>query len=289
MNYSKNNITKIEQELKNPDIKLVAMLAPSFASEFKYPTIINQLKKLGVDKCVELTFGAKLVNREYHKILSAPENKGKLFIASVCPGVVEFVKQKYPQYKKNLMPVDSPMIATAKVCKKVYPKHKTLFIAPCAFKKLEAENSKEVDYTLDYQQLHELFNKNNIKPGKEKPCDVMFDKFYNDYTKIYPLSGGLSKTAHVKGILPQHYSIVLDGVVPLDKFLKQHSNEIRFVDACFCIGACIGGPCLSKNTSLAERKKRVLNYLEVAKHECMPAGRKGIIGKAKGLNFEKRY
>jgi hypothetical protein len=49
--------------------KYIIMLAPSFVVDFSYPQIIGQLKELGFDKIVELTFGAKMVNREYHKIL----------------------------------------------------------------------------------------------------------------------------------------------------------------------------------------------------------------------------
>jgi hypothetical protein len=42
--------------------KYVAMLAPSFAVDFEYPSIISQLNQLGFDKIVEVTFGAKIVN-----------------------------------------------------------------------------------------------------------------------------------------------------------------------------------------------------------------------------------
>jgi iron only hydrogenase large subunit-like protein len=283
---SKNNITLIEKELKNKKVKLIALVAPSFACEFEYPSFIAQLKKLGFDKVVELTFGAKLVNHEYHKILENPKNKDKLWIASVCPATVEFVKTKYPDYIKNLMPVDSPMIAMAKVCKKFYPKHKTIFISPCHAKKLEADNSKYLDYVIDYQQLKTLIEKNKIE--RMACCDV-WDRFYNDYTKIYPLSGGLSQTAHVKGVLHKDLSIILDGVAALDKFLKNPDKKIRFIDTSFCIGGCIGGPCISKGSSIPEKKKKILKYLELAKHEKIPAQKKGLLEKAQGIDFNKKF
>jgi iron only hydrogenase large subunit-like protein len=285
----KNNLVLIEKELasgRNKKNKLIAMLAPSFASEFDYPCIVNQLKELGFELIVELTFGAKLVNHEYHKILEKPENKNKMFISSVCPGIVSFIKEKYPNYIRNLMPVDSPMIATAKVCKKFYPKYKTIFISPCQFKKIESKESKFVDYVIDYGQLHQLIENKNIPTNN---CKVTFDRFYNDYTKIYPLSGGLSKTAHVKGILNKNETIILDGVSSLDNFMKNPRKNIRFIDSGFCIGGCVGGPCLSKNKSLKEKKKRLMNYLEIAKHEKIPQNKKGLLEKARGINFSKKY
>jgi iron only hydrogenase large subunit-like protein len=284
---NKNDILQLEKALKNKKIKLIALLAPSFVAEFDYPDIIYSLRSLGFDKVVELTFGAKLVNREYHKILENPKNKDKMFISSVCPGIVEIVKQKYPQYVKNLMPVDSPMVATAKVCKKFYPKHKTVFISPCNYKKIESQASKYLDYVIDNRQLNELLNKSNIKIDESKK--QTWDRFYNDYTKIYPLSGGLSKTAHVKGILHPNQTVVIDGISELTKFLDNPKKEIRFIDTCFCIGGCIGGPCVSNKNSLAERKERLMHYLEVAKHEKIPEQKKGLLEKARDINFSKKY
>jgi len=73
---NKNNISLIEKELKNKKIKMLAILAPSFVAEFDYPIILSQLKELGFDKVVELTFGAKMINREYHKQLESYRQLG---------------------------------------------------------------------------------------------------------------------------------------------------------------------------------------------------------------------
>ena len=43
----------------------VAMLAPTFAIDFKYPNIIGMLYKLGFKEVTELTFGARMVNWAY--------------------------------------------------------------------------------------------------------------------------------------------------------------------------------------------------------------------------------
>lgn len=276
----KNNIPLIEGELKK-GVKMVALVAPSFVSTFDYPQIINQLKELGFDKVVELTFGAKMVNREYHKILE--KNSHGFFIASTCPGIVSFIREKYPGYVKNMIKVDSPMIAMAKICRKVYPGYKTCFISPCEFKKKEAEDSKYVDYVIDYKQLQDLFVKNKIKPKKNKK-EIYFNKFYNDYTKIYPLSGGLSKTAHLKGVLKPGEEKIIDGFKDVAKFLDNPDKKVRFLDVTFCEGGCIGGPYTAK-IPIEEKKKRLMKYMEIAKKEPIPLGREGLIEKAKGIRF----
>jgi iron only hydrogenase large subunit-like protein len=273
----KNNIKKIVEELKHK--KMVALIAPSFPSDFDYPKIIYQLRKLGFDKVVELTFGAKMVNREYHKILG---NSKDLVIASACPGIVSTIKNNFPQYKNNLILVDSPMIAMAKICKKHFPKHKTVFISPCDFKKIESENSRYVDYVIDYAQLKTLVK--DIKTKKSIYKKEMFDKFYNDYTKIYPLSGGLSKTAHLNGVIKKNEVLIVDGIKEVITFLKKPNPKIRFLDVLFCEGGCIGGPYTSKK-SINKKRESIIKYMNYSKTQDIPECKKGLIKNANGIDF----
>jgi len=266
--------------------KWVAMLAPSFVVDFSYPKIILQLKDLGIDKVVELTFGAKMINRHYHETL---ENSKKLVISSVCPGIVETIKSRFPQYKKNLILVDSPMTAMAKICKKTYPHHKIIFIAPCNFKKIEAQSSKNIDYVLDYKELNEIINKFQLNKKKYSEVNILFDKFYNDYTKIYPLSGGLSKTANLKGIIKMKEVKIIDGMDKIGKFLIKPNRNIKFLDVTFCKGGCIGGPCINSPLPLLLKKRKLLSYMRVANKEKIPAGKKGLIKEADKLSFKSEY
>lgn len=270
----------LEKELKKKT-KLVAMLAPCFIVDFDYPQIIGQLKQLGFDKVVELTFGAKLVNHEYHKQLKKTKT---LIISTVCPGVVETIKAQFPEYKENLARIVSPMVAMGRVCKKIYPRHKTVFMSPCNFKKLEATQYDSVDMTLGMDNLQKLFDKYEIKPDKN--YKGKFDKFYNDYTKIYPTAGGLSKTAHIKGVIKQEEMKIIDnGIEEVKKFLKNPDKKVKFLDANFCVGSCIGGPLLRQDISLDEKKKKVFAYVTRSFKEDIPETAKGVFKQAKGIKF----
>jgi len=279
-------VEQLESELKRKT-KLVIMLAPSFAAEWDYPEILLKLKKLGFDKAVELTFGAKMINRVYHKRLKKIK-ENDFVISSVCAGIQQVIPSKYPQLKKNLIKIDSPMIAMGKVCKKFYSDYKIVFIAPCEFKKIEAKNSQYIDFVINYQELNKLFEKCNIKISRIE-CNgnsCLFDKFYNDYTKIYPLAGGLSKTIHLKGILKKDETEVIDGILKVEKFLENPKKGIKFLDVNFCEGGCVGGPALRKDLTLEQKRQRVLDYIKVSDEESIPEDRKGLIEKAKGLKFD---
>ncbi len=275
----KNNIPKMERLLKKE--KCVALVAPSFVTDFTYPSFVWRLKKFGFDKVVELTFGAKMVNMEYHKLLK--KSKG-LVISSPCPGVVSTITNKFPELKNKLVKIDSPVVAMAKICKKHFPKHKTIFLSPCDFKKIEAESCKYIDGIIDYDQLKELFGKYKIrKPLFRKK--IKFDKFYNDYTKIFPLSGGLAKTAHIKKIIRKDEIKIIDGINEVVEFLKNPDPKIKLLDCLFCVGGCIGGPHTNKKLSVKQKHNKVMQYLRKARKEDIPENRKGLVSKAKGIKF----
>ena len=147
---------------------------------------------------------------------------------------------------------------------------------------MESENSSFIDYTIDYQQLKQLFEKYNItSKGQSKKT---FDRFYNDYTKVYPLSGGLSKTAHLKGVLKPGEEKTIDGIQEVMKFLDNPDKEVRFLDVTFCKGGCIGGPCLSSK-NIKKNKEKVMQYFKIAEKEKIPLGKEGLVEKAKGIKF----
>lgn len=277
----KGGVLELEHALKNKE-KLVAMLAPCFVAQFDYPQIIRQLKDLGFDKTVELTFAAKIVNHEYHKFL---KKSNKFLISTVCPGIVQFVLNKFPKYKDNLIPFYSPMIVMGKICRREYPGYKVVFVSPCDFKRTEAEITDDVDIVIGIDELDALLKKYNIAPKKN--ARGKFDKFYNDYTKIYPLAGGLSKTAHLKKILSEKETKSMDGITYVDEFLKHPDKNVKFLDANFCVGGCIGGPLLTKSKTLEEKKKRVLNYVKQAMKERIPCGEKGVLKEAKGIKIRR--
>ena len=174
--------------------KIIALLAPSFPVDFAYPDIVLNLKMLDIEKVVELTYAAKLINMEYEKILK--ENPDKRYICPNCPTIVKIIEVKYPELKEHIINVSSPMVVMNRFVKKEYGEdYKTLFIGPCLAKKMEAKEYG-IDYAITFKELQDIFDytkENNISP-KEFTYSLTedgipdFDDVYNNYTKIYPLA-----------------------------------------------------------------------------------------------------
>jgi len=277
-----------ESKRKNAP-KLVLMCAPSFIVDFKYDTFVKTVKGLGFDKVTELTFGAKIVNQCYHKYIKENKNKQEKFIATVCPASVELIKNKYPYLKRFLLPFDSPMIVMAKILKKNYPKYKIVFASPCYAKKMEAKNAKYknnplIDAVITFAELKQII-------AKEKPKETnnshKFDSFYNDFTKIYPLSGGLGQTLNKHGILKENEMISCDGFKKISRVFDKNLNK-TFFDVLFCEGGCIGGNGIVSKMPILLKKRKVISYRNKAKREPMDK-KQGINKYFKGIDFSREF
>ena len=187
-------------DLINKKTKLVAMLAPSFPINYKFPEIITRLRKLGFNYVVEVSVGAKKTNEEVLEVLK--NNPTSRFITSPCPSFVRLVRAKFPNLLKYLaFQADSPMIATAKIVKEKYPEFMPVFIGPCIAKKLEAsEDHPDLNIlVLNYNELDQVFAHFNILENKEITSDN-FD-IEESNTRIYPFDGGLTVSAGIDKIL----------------------------------------------------------------------------------------
>lgn len=276
-------------ELLNSNSKTIALVAPSFVADFEYPAFINQLRNLGFDKIVELTFGAKIVNLSYYQIIK--DNKDKTWISSPCPTVVQLIRKQFPHLIPNLVPVHSPMGVMTQICNKFFPEHKQVFIGPCITKKIEAVEIGGIELVLTFKEINQYISEK--RPSALSNSEHRFDKFYNDYTKIYPLSGGLSQTLKYNQILNDNQILVMEGLKELSEVFSQFRDgkykEYVLLDVLACNEGCIGGPGMVGTDNLQTRKERVLKYKQWASNNERNQGRTGKKVHADGINAFRNY
>jgi iron only hydrogenase large subunit-like protein len=269
----------------------VAMLAPTFVIDFKYPNIIGMLKKLGFREVTELTFGARMVNWAYaNYIKEHPEQE--LFISSPCPTVVAMVKSQYPELVKYLMPVVSPMAAMAKVHEKFNPDCKVVFISPCwAKENLEAPKFKEIDAVITLKDLKQIFEQEGIKE-ENFTDDYYFDSFVREYTKIYPVSGGLASTSHIQKLFKEGEILITDGVENIKKAFddfKAGKSPYKFMDLLNCDGGCIGGPAINRQDLPINQRKEIIFEYTHRSSEADMGEHKGKVDDAKDIDLSTTF
>src|SRR5512137_2818003 len=118
---------------------VIAMVAPSFPADdcgAEPRRLVGALRALGFARVVEVAVGADLTNQAYREYIR--EHPTGTRLATVCPAVVEYVRKYLPELVGCLVPIVSPMIATAMAAKAFYgDDHACVFIGPCVAKKLE--------------------------------------------------------------------------------------------------------------------------------------------------------
>ncbi|MFA5333593.1 MAG: [Fe-Fe] hydrogenase large subunit C-terminal domain-containing protein [Candidatus Nanoarchaeia archaeon] len=281
MNYNDDQ-KKVMKLLKSKN-KTFLMAAPSFPIDFEYNTFVSTMKKMGFNRVTELTFGAKIINKEYRDYINSHKEQ-EMFITTPCPSIVNIVKTQFPEYIKYLLPFDSPMIAMAKVIRNNYPDYRIVFLSPCFAKKIEAKNSGLIDAVITFKELKEIIINEKIAYSKKK---LPFDKFYNEYTKIYPIEGGLVKTMNAKNIFKKNEMVSCSNCKDLKNIFEKNRGK-KFFDLLFCLGGCIGGPGIISNESISKKRQKVLDYKNYSEQEVM-GNKRGLNKQIDGIDFKKNY
>ena len=112
--------------------KVVASVAPSFISSFRLKNFAQMetvLYKLGFAYAEETAVGANAVTKEYARCMASGDFPN--FITSACPALCRLIQEYHPNALKYLAPVDSPMIAHAKILRQRFPDGRAVWSAEC--------------------------------------------------------------------------------------------------------------------------------------------------------------
>lgn len=223
--------------------KVIASVAPSFISSFglqDFMPLKIALGKLGFSNAEETAVGAKLVVVEYKKLLETGQFKN--FITSACPSVNRMIQLYYPKALKYLAPVDSPMVAHAKILQLQYPSAKIVFIGPCIAKKREASESLLIDGVLTFEDLQLLLDEKEIVLSEISSIQMEQGASYANLAKIFPISHGVIRSFET---LPEGYEyMAVDGTDRCAEVLE-HIDSFSgvFLELNSCRDGCVNGPC----------------------------------------------
>jgi iron only hydrogenase large subunit-like protein/nitrogen-specific signal transduction histidine kinase len=253
------NTTDRVTKLLESNLKVAAMIAPSFPAEFAdYPdhrVLLGMIKSLGFEYIAEVSFGADLVADRYKKLVS--ENSG-FYISSDCPSIVNYIKFYHPSLVENLAPIVSPMVAMSRVVREKYgSKTRIVFIGPCIAKKAE---SNEIDEAITFTELRELLTERGITA--DNIVKTEFDPPVGGRGAIFPVARGLLQTAKISDNAITGNIIAAEGRIDFQGALKEFEAGLiknQHMELLCCEG-CIMGPGLSKNGKQYNRRSLVSSY-----------------------------
>lgn len=283
---SVHNDARAIELLLSRNKRVIASVAPAFVSSFgvsSFASFRDALLSLGFSDAYETAEGAAAVSAEYKKLLES--GKYENFITSACPAVNRAIELYHHDVLKYLAPVDSPMVAHAKILKKRFLDAEIVFIGPCIAKKREAKESGVLGGALTFEELSELFTAHGVElkadaddaPKAKKSAKLVgaaqevaatavsssdtADSAENAMrAKFYPISRGIIKSFDY---LPDGYEyIAVDGVSRLDQAVEDLlAVKHVFLEINACDGACVNGPCAIKHAGgSVEANVKVRNY-----------------------------
>ncbi len=260
----RSDVEKVTNYL-NQNIEVAISLAPSFVSiydEWEQKRIPSALRELGFSIIEETAIGAYYVAQESLKKIK--ENPNKSHISSSCSAVVEYIEKYVPERISNILEVNSPMMAHAKMLKQKWGREvKVVFIGPCTAKKLEAnrsENRPFIDAVLSFEEFDQLLKLNHINLGE---CEESsFDRDPIENARLFPLEGGLLKTANLSTDMLSQDIIAVSGFKEIKELLENmnSSSERMVIEPLFCKSGCINGPVIIKNKNIYERRRNVIEF-----------------------------
>jgi len=234
--------------------RISLLIAPAFKANYpdEYESVLGGLKKLGVNRIINVSFGADITTWGYLNYISKHKFMGG--ISQPCPTVVGYIERYIPELIPKLFPVQSPVMCAAIYARKEMGiQDKLAFISPCIAKKLEMEepeNRGRIQFNVTFDHLMQYVRNHHISGN------LCSDEIEYGLGSIYPTPGGLKE--NVYWFLGESVFIrQIEGEKHLYEYLEANKERISkgktpylFFDALNCANGCLCGtatePALSK-------------------------------------------
>lgn len=121
---------------------------------------------------------------------------------------------------------------------------------------------------------------------------ITFDSFIREYTKIYPVSGGLASTSHIQKLFKEGEIFITDGVENIKKAFEEIKNKTKpykFLDLLNCPGGCIGGPAINRQDLSTDQRKKIIFEYTHRSSEATMGEHEGKVKDAKDINLSVSF
>ena len=250
-------------------VKVYAMVAPAIEGQFGADVSVGMIreavKDLGFEDMFEVSLGADFVSKSEALELEEKVKAGEKMTTSCCPAFVNIIKKHFPMLADKMSTTVSPMQATARLIKAMYPDALCVFIGPCIAKKSEVIDSIALggaDYALTYEELYAMFEAKGIDPANYTGELQQGSK----YGKNYSVSGGVT-AAVLRTFKERNEDIDVkvyraDGAIDCKKaltLLKVGRLTEDFIEGMACAGGCVNGPAMlnKERTFMKDRNAQI--------------------------------
>lgn len=241
------------------DKKVVAMVAPAIAGQFKAPLeqILGAIKQLGFDDVIEVAKGADMTTEnEAHEFMHKMEQGQKFMTTSCCPSYITAVKKHIPEIAPYVSDTLTPMQYTAQIAREQYPDAILVFVGPCLAKRYETYCDPNANLMLSFEEIGSMFIARGIDVGKSEP--MVIDEHIHSTSRGYPVTSGVMNAVKTKiGNQMEIRPLLING---LDKAAIKELRSFpqnctaNMVEVMACEGGCVNGCNVIANPKVATRQ-----------------------------------
>ncbi len=228
--------------------------------------ILKAVEMLGFDRVYDISPYSDIVS-SIIKYYLENDLMDKPIISNNCPAIVRLIQLKYPGLIKNILPIVPPMEMAARLIKKQVVKEKNyrpfdvgiFYITPCPAK----VTSIRAPLGVDFSYTDKAISFRSIYTAICRNLKKIQDAGTNGE---YSYSGRGIGIGRIGG---QSYSIdfnrylAVDGIENVIRILDElelgNLRDVGFIEACGCVGGCVGGPLLVENNFIAKTRIRYLS------------------------------
>ena len=277
---ARNDVGMVKRLLRQGN-KTFVSLAPSFSSEFfgcEPRQLTAALKQLGFFAVSETAMGADYVSagiaaslKEASEDKNGQKTEQNLFLSSACPAVVLYLKRYAGAFVPCLNDRASPLLTHAQLLRALYGKNiNVVFIGPCIAKKCEADQFKEIDAALTFNELREWFDEAGVNPyltGGTPDDDFVPRRAAKG--AFYPVDGGMIISMRKYEGFSKRASMAISGINTIAETFNAATRPVGletplFLELLACEGGCVNGPCATRDAQAITRRARLLCYAESA-------------------------
>ena len=275
----KSQIFQLIQAIKAGN-QVIAIIAPAFVGQFAEATpakLKKAMRILGFFDTVEVAVGADLCTiEEGNDFLEKVPEQQPFMGTSCCPAWSVMAKRTMKDHPEYISMALTPMVITARLVKKKFPDAKTVFIGPCAAKKLEASRRSvrsDVDFVLTFEELNGMFRAKDIDFATLEPDegDTDFD-VGTGAGRGFAVVGGVAAAVkeYISHIAPDREVQIEygDGLRECKKMLmlaKAGKRNGYLLEGMACPGGCIAGA--GTITPVAISARNVAKYKAAAERQ----------------------
>lgn len=259
----RSHLVDIFRALKDEKKKVIAIVAPAIAGQFKAPlaNIMSAIKKIGFDEVHEVAKGADVTTeKEAAEFIEKMEAGEKFMTTSCCPSYYMLASRHLPEVKPYVSHTRSPMYYSAEIVRAANPDAVIVFVGPCLAKRYEAYSDPNVNFVMSFEETGTALVALGINVADEAT-----EKLDNT---IYPSSRGYAASAGVMAAVAKAVGnkaeikpVVIDGIN------KQSIRELKgfatncpgnMVEVMACEGGCVNGCNVIANPKVAVRQVQQL-------------------------------